>query len=109
MSLHHLARRLPLGAGAALALSRPSAVHSEPPPAPDTPPLYASSCALPCDRWTPLPLKRVTPYNHDTSLFEFGLPPGAARLDLPVCGCLLQMGEHWWLGCSLYVPHPSQR
>ena len=41
------------------------------------------------DRWTPLPLTRITPYNHDTSLFECGLPPGAERLDLPVCGCLL--------------------
>ena len=87
--VERLVRRLPVGAALALAAPRAVCEPPAPPPAPDTPPLYASSCALPCDRWTPLPLKRVTPYNHDTSVFEFGLPPGAARLDLPVCGCLL--------------------
>ena len=46
-----------------------------------TRPEYASSCALPCARWSELPLLRVRPYNHDTSIFEFGLAPlGAPQL-----------------------------
>ena len=69
---------------------------------------YASSCVIPTT-WQRYPLVAVTPYNHDTSIFEFGLPPGQVRclphpthaspqperrrapqsLSLPVCGCIL--------------------
>ena len=48
---------------------------------------YASTCFFPT-AWTPVPLLRVTQHNHDTSVFEFGLPEGR-KLDLPVCACLL--------------------
>ena len=50
---------------------------------------YASSCIIPTT-WTKFPLINVIPYNHDTSIFEFGLEEGQ-RLELPVCGCLLMM------------------
>eukprot|EP01050_Picozoa_sp_SAG11_P027736 SAG11_NODE_7141_length_1187_cov_2.400735_1_plen_96_part_10 len=52
---------------------------------------YASECIIP-ESWVELPLLEISTYNHDTSLFTFGLEPlgrGAeATLDLPVCGCL---------------------
>jgi len=31
---------------------------------------------------------RIVAYNHDTSVFEFGLETGQS-LSLPVCGCIL--------------------
>ena len=48
---------------------------------------HASSCILPTT-FVPLPLVGVREVNHDTKIFEFGLPAGQA-LDLPVCACLL--------------------
>jgi hypothetical protein len=48
---------------------------------------YASSCVIPTT-WQKHQLTNVVPYNHDTSIFEFGLESGQS-LSLPVCGCLL--------------------
>ena len=48
---------------------------------------YASSCCIPTT-WKDFPLLNVIPYNHDTSIFEFGLDEGQS-LNLPVCGCML--------------------
>ena len=48
---------------------------------------YASSCCIPTT-WKEYILTGVTPYNHDCSIFEFGLEPGQS-LNLPVCGCIL--------------------
>jgi hypothetical protein len=48
---------------------------------------YASSCVIPTT-WKEYPLTNVVPYNHDTSIFEFGLEEGQS-LSLPVCGCIL--------------------
>lgn len=45
-------------------------------------------CAI-GEAWTALPLLDVTPYNHDTSLLRFALPPGKRCLHLPVGGFLL--------------------
>eukprot|EP01052_Picozoa_sp_SAG31_P030220 SAG31_NODE_3081_length_4701_cov_2.801608_6_plen_193_part_00 len=47
----------------------------------------ASSCWLPQD-FIDLPLVNVLPCNHDSKIFEFGLPAGTS-LNLPVCACLL--------------------
>jgi len=48
---------------------------------------YASSCCIPTT-WKEFSLVGITPYNHDTSIFEFGLEEGQS-LSLPVCGCIL--------------------
>lgn len=48
---------------------------------------YASSCWLPTE-WVELPLVGTTDYNHDTKVFQFGLPDGKS-LNLPTCACLL--------------------
>jgi cytochrome-b5 reductase len=48
---------------------------------------YASTCFFPTS-WLAVPLISATTYNHDTKIFEFGLPAGRS-LDLPVCACLL--------------------
>ena len=48
---------------------------------------YASSCCIPTT-WKEYKLIGVTPYNHDTSIFAFGLDEGQS-LNLPVCGCIL--------------------
>lgn len=48
---------------------------------------YASTCFLPTS-WLPLPLIARTKASHDSSFYDFWLPPGRS-LDLPVCGCLL--------------------
>ena len=50
---------------------------------------YASSCVLPT-AWTALPLVGIQPSNHDTTIFEFGLPAGQS-LSLPTCACLLML------------------
>ena len=50
-------------------------------------------CAI-GEAWTALLLLDVVPYNKDTSLLRFALPPGKARLHLPVGAFLLiQHGE----------------
>ena len=51
---------------------------------------YASTCFFPTS-WLAVPLISATTYNHDTKIFEFGLPAGRS-LDLPVCACLLLGG-----------------
>ena len=52
------------------------------------PPLsYASSCFLPT-AWTSLPLISKQEYNHDSTLYDFGLPNGKS-LSLPACSCIL--------------------
>mmetsp|Transcript_33501 Transcript_33501/g.68504 ORF Transcript_33501/g.68504 Transcript_33501/m.68504 type:complete len:366 (-) Transcript_33501:98-1195(-) len=59
-------------------------------------PSFASTCVLPTS-WTPCKLLAVTPYNHDTSIFEFEV---SGRLRLPTCGCLLLKApgkEHPWV------------
>jgi hypothetical protein len=48
---------------------------------------YASCCYLP-NTFIPLPLLGKRTVNHDTQIFEFGLPEGQS-LNLPVCSCLL--------------------
>lgn len=48
---------------------------------------YASSCCVPT-KWREYPLIGVTPFNHNTSIFEFGLE-SEQSLNLPVCGCIL--------------------
>lgn len=48
---------------------------------------FASGCCIPTT-WKEYPLVSVTPYNHDTSIFEFGLEEGQS-LNLPVCACIL--------------------
>ena len=47
----------------------------------------ASSCWLPTE-FVDLPLVNIISVNHDTNIFEFGLPEGES-LCLPVCACLL--------------------
>ena len=49
---------------------------------------YVFDCCIPTD-WIDLPLLRISPYNHDTSIFSFGLPQGHKHLGLSTCGCLL--------------------
>ena len=39
-----------------------------------------------------LKLANVLDYNHDTKIFEFGLPDGQS-LNLPVCACILLKGK----------------
>jgi hypothetical protein len=48
---------------------------------------YASSCVIPTT-WAEYPLVGIKPYNHDTTIFDFGLEEGQS-LALPVCGCIL--------------------
>jgi cytochrome-b5 reductase len=48
---------------------------------------YASSCYLPTD-WTELPLLEKKEYNHDSTLYDFGLPEDTS-LNLPACACIL--------------------
>ena len=48
---------------------------------------YASSCFIPTT-WLPLPLIEKREYNHDSTIYGFGLPEGQS-LSLPVCGCIL--------------------
>ena len=47
-----------------------------------------SRCAL-STTWTALPLLRKTAHTPSSALLEFGLPPGAACLDLPTAGCVM--------------------
>ena len=42
--------------------------------------------------FAPLKLTGVLPYNHDSKVFEFGLPEGQS-LNLPVCACILLKGK----------------
>jgi NAD(P)H-flavin reductase len=62
---------------------------------------FASACVLPTT-WTKCKLLSVTPYNHDTSVFEFAVPfGGVGSLKLPTCACLLLKApgcEHPWKG-----------
>ena len=48
---------------------------------------FASSCVIPT---TPAPFKLVgrRDYNHDSTIYEFGLPKGKS-LSLPTCACIL--------------------
>jgi len=64
-------------------------------PTADQPLEFTSSCVIPTT-WMELPLRRVIPHNHDTSIFEFGLPEGAKTLSLPTCACLLLLAP----GCE---------
>ena len=48
---------------------------------------YASSCFLPTN-WLEVPLIQKVEYNHNTTIYSFGLPEGQS-LNLPVCACLL--------------------
>ena len=51
----------------------------------------ASGCFIGAD-FMPLKLAGVVDYNHDTKIFEFGLPEGQS-LNLPVCACILLKGK----------------
>ena len=46
-----------------------------------------SSCYIPTS-WMALPLKARREYNHDSTVYTFGLPDGQS-LNLPVCACIL--------------------
>lgn len=46
-----------------------------------------SSCYIPTS-WIALPLLARREYNHDSSIYTFGLPEGQS-LELPVCACVL--------------------
>jgi len=48
---------------------------------------YASTCYIPTD-WMALPLVERREYNHDSTVYSFGLPDGQS-LNLPVCACIL--------------------
>jgi cytochrome-b5 reductase len=50
-----------------------------------------SSCFIGAD-FVPLELTGVVDYNHDSKIFEFGLPEGQS-LNLPVCACILMKGK----------------
>jgi hypothetical protein len=50
---------------------------------------FVGNCVIPTE-WIELPLLHIKPYNHDTSIFSFGLPlPSQSSLNLSTCGCLL--------------------
>jgi hypothetical protein len=51
-------------------------------------PNFISTCTIP-SFWTELSLLSITPYNHDTSIFRFTLPPRAQKLNLPIGGFVL--------------------
>jgi hypothetical protein len=53
-----------------------------------TEPSLVSSCTI-SSFWSELSLLSITPYNHDTSIFRFALPPEAEKLNLPIGGFLL--------------------
>jgi len=48
---------------------------------------HCSSCYIPTS-WMPLPLTEKREYNHDSTIYAFGLPEGQS-LELPVCACIL--------------------
>jgi hypothetical protein len=54
---------------------------------------FVENCSIPTE-WLALPLLRVQPYNHDTSIFSFGLPDGKQFLNLSTCGCLLLLAPN---------------
>ena len=55
----------------------------------ETPPSleYASTCFIPTT-WLALPLIERKEYNHDSTVYSFGLPEGQS-LNLPICACIL--------------------
>uniref|UniRef100_A0A7S2JA51 NADH-cytochrome b5 reductase n=1 Tax=Haptolina brevifila TaxID=156173 RepID=A0A7S2JA51_9EUKA len=55
--------------------------------APTTDLEHCSSCYLPTS-WLALPLIEKREYNHDATVYAFGLPEGQS-LQLPVCACIL--------------------
>ena len=64
---------------------------------------YASSCYFPTD-WVDAPLVSKIKYNHDSDIFEFGLPEGRS-LDLPVCACILAKGPNDEKGEPIVRPY----
>merc|ERR1712159_522104 len=52
---------------------------------------YCSTCIIPTD-WAEIPLVDRKKYNHDSTVFSFGLPAGKS-LNLPVCACVLVRGK----------------
>ena len=48
---------------------------------------YASTCFLPTT-FVDVPLIEKREYNHDSTIYTFGLPEGKS-LELPVCACIL--------------------
>ena len=67
-------------------LSDPTAAPS-PNKMTSTAPERCSSCFIPVD-WMALPLVGRREYNHDSTVYSFGLPEGQS-LALPVCACIL--------------------
>merc|ERR1712078_15576 len=53
---------------------------------------YCSTCVIPTD-WAEVPLVGRRKYNHDSTVFSFGLPAGKS-LNLPVCACVLVRGKN---------------
>ena len=56
-----------------------------------TPPEPGKSGApgLSAKDFTPLKLKRVTPYNHNSAVYTFALPDASSYLNLPVSSCVM--------------------
>ena len=50
---------------------------------------YASTCFLPTT-WLEVPLVARREYNHDSTIYSFGLPE-EKTLGLPVCACVLML------------------
>ena len=48
---------------------------------------HCSSCYFPTS-WLAVPLTGKKEYNHDSTIYTFGLPEGQS-LNLPVCACIL--------------------
>ena len=59
---------------------------------------YASSCFFPTT-WLEVPMIEKTDFNHDTSIYAFGLP-GNCSLNLPVCACMLLRADGAFARCA---------
>jgi cytochrome-b5 reductase len=73
---------------------------------------YASTCFLPTT-FVDVPLIEKREYNHDSTIYTFGLPEGKS-LELPVCACILlkapgrgrgQGGKDDWDGSDAIRPY----
>lgn len=77
------------------ALERKAATDSAKPDEPAAPAAKRQKTQEGCfigEDFSPLELVSVLDYNHDSKIFEFGLPDGQS-LNLPVCACILMKGK----------------
>ena len=56
-------------------------------------PSSPGSPGLSPDRFTPLTLKSVQPYNHNSQIYTFQLPDPSSFLNLPVSSCIMLRGK----------------